>query len=153
MSDRRYPSHPIPGVGAIVVGPLGVLLARRDKAPGKGLWSIPGGGVEIGETQIESVKREVEEETGVECEVLELISTYDLITRDDAGAIEFHFLLNHYVARAVTEEAKPEYSEGEVGWFHPDRLPPDMASSGVQALIKSQRLRILSLMKETKRQM
>ena len=150
MSDRRYPSHPIPGVGAVVVGSQGVLLARRDKAPGKGLWSIPGGGVELGETQMESVKREVEEETGVKCEALELISTFDLITKDDAGAIEFHFLLNHYVARAVTEEVKPEHPDGEVGWFHPDRLPPDMASSGIASLVMSQRERILSLMKDAK---
>lgn len=150
MSDRRYPSHPIPGVGAVVIGSQGVLLARRDKAPGKGLWSIPGGGVELGETQIESIRREVEEETGVKCEVLELIGTFDLITKDDKGTIEFHFLLNHYVAHAVTETTRPEYSDGEVGWFHPDRLPPDMASSGIEALIKSQRSRILSLMKHTK---
>ncbi len=46
MSKRRYPCFPIPGVGAIVVGSKGVLLVRRDKDPGKGLWSIPGGGVE-----------------------------------------------------------------------------------------------------------
>jgi ADP-ribose pyrophosphatase YjhB (NUDIX family) len=151
MSDRRYPSHPIPGVGAVVVGSRGILLARRDKAPGKGLWSIPGGGVELGETQMESVKREVEEETGVKCEVLELIGTFDLITRDDRGAIEFHFLLNHYMACAPTDEVRPEHPDGEVGWFDPDRLPPDMASSGIEALIKSQRSRILFLMKDTKK--
>ncbi len=44
MSKRRYPCFPIPGVGAIVIGSKGVILVRRDKDPGKGLWSIPGGG-------------------------------------------------------------------------------------------------------------
>ncbi|MDF1540244.1 MAG: NUDIX domain-containing protein [Candidatus Thorarchaeota archaeon] len=43
MVERKYPSFPIPGVGAIVVGKRGILLVRRDKDPGKGLWSIPGG--------------------------------------------------------------------------------------------------------------
>jgi 8-oxo-dGTP diphosphatase len=146
MSDRRYPLHPIPGVGAIVVGTRGVLLARRDKAPGKGLWSIPGGGVELGETQIESVVREVREETGVDCEVLDLLSTFDLITKDTIGTIEFHFLLNHYLAKAITQRTQPEYPDGEVGWFHPDSLPPDMASPRVDELIRSQRDRILSIM-------
>jgi 8-oxo-dGTP diphosphatase len=146
MSDRRYPIHPIPGVGAIVVGTRGVLLARRDKAPGKGLWSIPGGGVELGETQIESVVREVREETGVDCEVLDLLSTFDLITKDTIGTIEFHFLLNHYLAKAITQRTQPEYPDGEVGWFHPDSLPPDMASPRVDELIRSQRDRILSIM-------
>lgn len=149
MSDRRYPSHPIPGVGAIVVGSQGILLARRDKAPGEGLWSIPGGGVELGETQRDSVVREVKEETGVECEVHELVSTFDLITTDNTGAIEFHFLLNHYIALAITEKTTPETQDGEVGWFHPDRLPPDMASPRIEALIRSQRDRILSLMNDS----
>jgi 8-oxo-dGTP diphosphatase len=148
MSNRRYPIHPIPGVGAIVVGTEGVLLARRDKAPGTGLWSIPGGGVELGETQIESVIREVKEETGVDCEVLELVSTFDLITKDDAGAIEYHFLLNHYLAKAITEKTRPENHDGEVSWFHPDKLPTDMASPRIETLINSQRKRILSIMKD-----
>jgi 8-oxo-dGTP diphosphatase len=148
MSDRRYPVHPIPGVGAIVVGTRGVLLARRDKDPGKGLWSIPGGGVEIGESQIESVIREVKEETGVDCEVLELISTSDLITKNDADVIEYHFILNHYMTKAITQKIQPEYPEGEVGWFHPDKLPSDMASPRIVTLICSQRNRILSIMED-----
>ncbi|MDH4214407.1 MAG: NUDIX domain-containing protein [Candidatus Thorarchaeota archaeon] len=148
MSNRRYPIHPIPGVGAIVVGTQGILLARRDKAPGKGLWSIPGGGVELGESQIESVIREVKEETGVECEVLELLGTSDLITKDDTGAIEYHFLLNHYLAKAITQKTNPENADGEVKWFHPDSLPSDMASPQILNLISSQRKKILSIMKD-----
>ncbi len=88
MSDRRYPSIPILGVGAIVVGKDGVLLGRRDKDPGKGLLSIPGGAVETGETQEQAVKREVLEETGVECDVLRFVSTADLITLDTNGKVE-----------------------------------------------------------------
>lgn len=145
MNERRYPQFPIPGVGAIVVGAKGVLLVRRDKEPGKGLWSIPGGGVEIGETQEESVLREVEEETGIQCEVLDFVSTVDLITPDESGQIEFHYLLNHYLARALTETTKPETPEAEVGWFHPDDLPKDMANPRITELILSVRDEILSL--------
>ena len=148
MNDRSYPDHPIPGVGAIVVGKKGILLARRDKPPGEGLWSIPGGGVEIGETQKESVIREVLEETGVECEALEFVGTADLITLDEDGKVEFHFLLNHYLARAITEETKPEFSEGEVGWFHPDRLPEDMVNEEIISLINSVKDSILQLMNQ-----
>lgn len=149
MNDRRYPSLPIPGVGAIVVGPKGVLLARRDKDPGAGLWSIPGGGVELGERQEASVIREVEEETGVKCKVLDFISTADLITRDASGVVEFHFLLNHFLARAITEKTRSETEGGEVDWFHPDHLPYDMANQRIVDLIHSVRDRILALMKET----
>ena len=148
MNDRRYPKHPIPGVGAIVVGPKGVLLATRDKDPGKGLWSIPGGGVELGETQETSIIREVEEETGVQCEIVDFVSTADLVTRDTSGQVEFHFLLNHYLARALTEKTRPETEDGEVGWFHPDTLPIDMADQRIVDLILSVRLKILDLMNE-----
>ena len=148
MSGRRYPTLPIPGVGAIVVGSHGVLLGRRDKAPGQGLWSIPGGGVELGETQETSVVREVEEETGVRCKVLEFVSTVDLITRDSTGNVEFHFILNHYLARALTENTRPEYKGGEVGWFHPDNLPLDVADQRIAELILSVREKILGLMSD-----
>lgn len=146
MSGRRYPTHPVPGVGAIVVGSQGVLLARRDKDPGQGLWSIPGGGVELGETQETTVTREVREETGVNCEVIEFVNTVDLITHDAAGNVEFHFILNHYLARALTENTRPEYKDGEVGWFHPDTLPSDIADQRIVELILSVRDKILRLM-------
>lgn len=148
MNERRYPQFPIPGVGAIVVGSKGVLLVRRDKDPGKGLWSIPGGGVEIGETQEESIIREVLEETGIECKIIELVSTADLITPDKSGRIEFHYLLNHYLARAITESTMPETPEAEVGWFHPNDLPTDMASPRVVELIMSVKNQILQILSE-----
>lgn len=145
MNDRRYPRFPIPGVGAIVVGSKGVLLVRRDKDPGKGLWSIPGGGVEIGETQEAAVVREVAEETGIQCAIIDLVSTADLITPDESGRIEFHYLLNHYLARALTETTTPETPEAEVDWFHPDELPDDVASPRITELILSVKDRILDI--------
>jgi len=146
MTDRRYPKQPIPGVGAIVVSSKGILLARRDKPPGKGFWSIPGGGVELGENQKESVIREVLEETGVHCEVLKLVSTVDLITLDGSEAVEFHFLLNHYLARALTNVTKPEFPDGEVGWFHPDELPDDMVNQEIIDLLSSVKDLVFELM-------
>ena len=148
MNDRRYPKHPIPGVGAIVVGPKGVLLATRDKDPGKGLWSLPGGGVELGETQEACVIREVEEETGVQCEIVDFVSTADVVTKDPSGQVEFHFLLNHYLVRALTEETRPEIEDGEVGWFHPDNLPTNMVNQRIVDIILSVHTKILELMNE-----
>jgi ADP-ribose pyrophosphatase YjhB (NUDIX family) len=148
MESRRYPKFPIPGVGAIVIGEKGILLARRDKPPGTGLWSIPGGGVEVGETQEESVIREVKEETGIQCSVIKFVTTADLITLDADGKVEYHFLLNHYLARALTQDTRPEFSDGEVGWFHPNDLPRDMVNPELVKLIESQKESILKLMKE-----
>lgn len=53
-------------VGAVVTDPAGrLLLIRRGHEPGAGLWSLPGGRVEPGETDEQAVSREVAEETGL----------------------------------------------------------------------------------------
>ncbi|MHA2425705.1 MAG: NUDIX hydrolase [Candidatus Thorarchaeota archaeon] len=139
MNDRRYPTHPIPGVGALVFGPQGILLVKRHKEPAKGFWSLPGGGVEVGETQFDAVKREVFEETGVHCSVLNFLTTYDLILPDEDEKIKYHFLLNHYLARAETEDLKPEVPEAEVAWFNLNSLPIDEMHPAVIELVESGR--------------
>jgi ADP-ribose pyrophosphatase YjhB (NUDIX family) len=56
----------VPCVGAIVHDAAGrLLLIRRGHEPGRGLWSVPGGRVEPGETPAAAVEREVREETGL----------------------------------------------------------------------------------------
>jgi 8-oxo-dGTP diphosphatase len=58
--------HPIPCVGAIIRDTGGrLLLIKRGHEPGKGLWSLPGGKVEPGESDDQAVVREVREETGL----------------------------------------------------------------------------------------
>ena len=53
-------------MGAVVHDPAGrLLLVRRGHAPSAGLWSVPGGRVEPGETEAQAVVREVAEETGL----------------------------------------------------------------------------------------
>ncbi len=53
-------------VGAIAVSEEKLLLIRRGRAPAAGVWSLPGGRVEAGETLAEAVLRELGEETGLE---------------------------------------------------------------------------------------
>eukprot|EP00242_Pyramimonas_sp_CCMP2087_P012096 CAMPEP_0198212154 /NCGR_PEP_ID=MMETSP1445-20131203/25552_1 /TAXON_ID=36898 /ORGANISM="Pyramimonas sp., Strain CCMP2087" /LENGTH=207 /DNA_ID=CAMNT_0043886543 /DNA_START=436 /DNA_END=1059 /DNA_ORIENTATION=+ len=69
--SREYPQVPRVGVGVVVLrtsevtGNAEVLLIQRGKAPDKGKWTFPGGGLELGETISECAVREVFEETGV----------------------------------------------------------------------------------------
>jgi 8-oxo-dGTP diphosphatase len=136
MSSRRYPAFPIPGVTAVVLGNRGILLVKRDKEPAKGKWSLPGGAVEVGESQEEAVAREVMEETGVVCKVLGMVSTADVIIHDELGRTEYHFILNSYIARAETVEVRPETPEAEVGWFSVDVLPFSEMPPGILDVIE-----------------
>ena len=64
----------IPCVGAIVTDGEGrLLMIKRGHEPGAGLWSIPGGRIEPGETDVEAVVREMTEETGLTVQVGRLI--------------------------------------------------------------------------------
>ncbi len=60
-------------VGAIAVAGDQILLIRRGRGPGQGLWSVPGGRVEGGEAMAEAVVRELLEETGLEAVCEELV--------------------------------------------------------------------------------
>ena len=66
---RRYPEHPLVGVGALIFTRAGrrgpILLVERAGEPLKGYWSLPGGLVETGERLEEAVRREILEETGL----------------------------------------------------------------------------------------
>jgi len=66
--------HVVFCVGAIVHDRVGrLLLIRRGREPGRGLWSLPGGRVEPGESEPEAIVREMAEETGLRIRVLRLV--------------------------------------------------------------------------------
>jgi 8-oxo-dGTP diphosphatase len=79
-------------VGAIVVDAGAILLVLRDREPGAGRWSVPGGRVEPGETLRAALAREVREETGI-----------DVAVGDFAGWVErigddHHFVILDFFA-------------------------------------------------------
>lgn len=85
------------GVGAVIFRGSNVLLIKRGKAPFKGEWSIPGGGLEFGERVRDAVIREVREETGVEIDIIGLIDVFDAIAPADDQP-RSHMVLIDYVA-------------------------------------------------------
>lgn len=76
-----------------------VLLVRRGRDPMKGHWTLPGGALEVGESLVEGVAREVREETGLEVEVLELVELLDRIHRED-GRVRYHYVIADFLCRA-----------------------------------------------------
>ena len=80
-----------------------VLLVRRGKPPRRRQWSIPGGGIEWGETAAAAALRELKEETGVVAELLGLLDVVDYIAEED-GAVAGHFVLVDFAARWISGE-------------------------------------------------
>jgi len=102
MESREYPSRPIVGVGGVVIEDGRAVLIRRGSPPLEGEWSIPGGKLEVGETLLEGVRRELLEETGLEVRVLELIEVFERIFRDADGRPQYHFVILDYLCEAVS---------------------------------------------------
>jgi ADP-ribose pyrophosphatase YjhB (NUDIX family) len=78
-----------------------VLLIRRGHEPGRGLWTVPGGHVELGEALHAAVTRELHEETGLEVEVGPQVELLERIGRDPAGAVTYHFVIIDFLVRIV----------------------------------------------------
>jgi 8-oxo-dGTP diphosphatase len=78
------------GVSGLVVQDGKVLLIRRGKEPYKDHWSLPGGGVEAGESLREAVKREIREETGLEVDVGLVAGYREGFEPDHHVVIAFH---------------------------------------------------------------
>ena len=122
MND--YPNRPLVGVGVVVVKDGFVLLIRRGKPPRAGAWSLPGGRQRLGETVRETARRELREETGVEATVEVLLDVVDSITRDEAGAIAYHYTLVDFLAEWRDGEARAGGDADEAVWADPEDLAP-----------------------------
>ena len=124
MTDRRkYPDRPFVGVGAVIVANGQVLIVKRKYDPLAGQWSLPGGGVELGETLEDSIVREMLEETGLEIEVGPVIEVFDRITRDDNGEVRYHFVLVDYLCWPVGGELLASSDVEDARFVDPADLP------------------------------
>jgi 8-oxo-dGTP diphosphatase len=106
--SRRYPKWPMVGVGAIIFRGDHVLLVQRGKEPSYGKWSVPGGLVEVGESLREAVMREVQEEVGLTVTVCDLVVALDRVIRDQAGRIEYHYILLDFLCECNGGEPSPD---------------------------------------------
>lgn len=113
--QREYPLAPIVGVGAVVVDQGRVLLVRRGREPLKGRWSLPGGGLELGESLAEGVVREVQEETGLQVEAVEMIELLDRIQRED-GRVRYHYVIADYLCRVTGGQLQAASDAEAVRW-------------------------------------
>ena len=98
---REYPEAPIVAVGAIILQGSRIVLVRRGNAPSPGLWTFPGGAIELGEPIHEAVRREVLEETGLLVEVGEVLTVIDHVVPGEQGRPRYHYVIIDFLARPV----------------------------------------------------
>jgi 8-oxo-dGTP diphosphatase len=113
--QREFPTAPLVGVGAIVVDNGRVLLVCRGREPMKGHWTLPGGVLELGESLVDGVKREIVEETGLEVEPIELVEVLDRIHRD-GERVRYHYVIADYLCRVTGGELRAASDADAVRW-------------------------------------
>lgn len=134
MKNNQFENFATPaiGVSGIVFNGANVLMIKRGQAPAQGLWSIPGGKLEPGETLAEACRREVEEETGLLIEVQQIAA---VVERKQEG---FHYVIVDFLAvlaDASGTEPTPQTDVSEAKWIAIDDLPNYPIVEGLHEII------------------
>jgi ADP-ribose pyrophosphatase YjhB (NUDIX family) len=136
MDDRAYPTRPFLAASAAVMRDGRVLIVRRGGNFGRGIYTLPGGVVEAGETLTEAVIREVREETQVAIEPVALAGYREMIMRDDDGKTARHFVIVCFAARWVAGEPVPDITEiAEAAWRLPEELDGLKTTEGLREIV------------------
>jgi len=93
-----------------------VLLIQRGAEPAKGLWSFPGGLVQVGETVRQACEREVLEETGLAVSLDEVATVVERIVSDDHGRVQYHYLIVDLWGYAPGEQPQARSDAAAVQW-------------------------------------
>ncbi len=139
MTDRKaYPALPILAVSAAIVRDGKVLIVRRaPRLPAGGLYTLPGGVVEVGEKLTEAVVREAREETGLTIEPVALAGYREAIDRDDGGRVRRHFVILPFAARWIAGEPVLNEELTEALWLEPSAVASLETTVGLAEIIAS----------------
>jgi len=141
LAQRAYPAHPLVGVGGIVIDSLGrVLLVQRGNEPRKGHWSIPGGLLELGESLLAGVQREIAEETGLTVQPQAIVEVVDRIDKEE-DRVRYHYVIVDYWCTVLAGKAQPASDAADIRWATPaewrDSNPYDLEPIAIQVIAKA----------------
>lgn len=113
------PTRPQIAVSAAIFRDGKVLLTRRARSPAKGFYSLPGGRVEFGESLHQALSREVDEETGLEIEIVSLAGWREVLPAAPGAG---HYLILSFAARWVAREPVLNDELDDYRWIAPGAL-------------------------------
>ena len=134
MASIVHPTHPQLAVSAAIFRGGKVLLARRARSPAKGFYSLPGGRVEFGESLHQALKREVDEETGLEIDIVGLAGWREVLPSTGAAG---HYLIMSFAARWVAKEPRLNDELDDVRWLPPHDLGDLKLTGGLEEVIQA----------------
>jgi len=134
---RKYPNAPIVAVAALIYNKKGeILLVRRKAEPGRGLWSIPGGAVEVGEKLLDALKREILEETGLTIKPISIIDIAEVIKKDEDNRIKYHYIIIDYIAEVSSGILKPSTDVSDAIWIKVNKISEYKLTESLRKMIK-----------------
>ena len=136
MADERtYPQRPFLAVSAAIFRDGKVLIVRRARKPALNLYSLPGGAVEVGESLIDAVVREVREETQIDIEPVALAGHREAIVRDKEGRVERHFVILSFASRWLQGKPVLNSELDDARWIDPVELSAYRTTEGLAEIV------------------
>ena len=142
--DRIFPARPILAVSAAIFRGGKVLLVRRARRPALGIYTLPGGVVEAGETLTEAIAREVLEETGLVIAPVTLAGHREVISRAADGRTERHFVILCFASSWVSGEVVLNNELDDHRWLVPAEVAGLNTTEGLGAIVTAAAERIPS---------
>lgn len=125
-------STPVAATLAMVENNGEYLVIKRSHEPQKGLWDLPGGFVEPGENSIQTLYREIEEETKLPVEAGQFLGTFPSIYGDTGEAT----LAAGYVFQALNRKVILSEENSEYMWCKLENMPEMAFADCKQAILK-----------------
>jgi 8-oxo-dGTP diphosphatase len=136
VASPLHPVHPQLAVSAAIFRDDRILLVRRARSPAKGFYSLPGGRVEFGETLHAALHREVDEETALKIEIIDLAGWREVVPGTSGGG---HYLIMSFAARWLAGEPVLNDELDDFKWLSPDDLSNLKLTGGLQEVIQAAR--------------
>ena len=136
MASPDPSTRPQLAVSAVIFRDGKVLLVRRARSPGKGFYSLPGGRVEFGETLHTALAREVDEETGLQIDIVGLAGWREVLPAAPGSG---HYVIMSFAARWAAREVMLNDEHDDFKWLAPTAFGDLKLTGGLPEVVEAAR--------------